>query len=139
MWLNHNDFMLRVSWCARKAAEASVEMLTGRRIFDTTPLDTKQLAPLNGKGANPADVLGAPATRQGSGKAGEHDQPRDRFWFGEGLRGSPGLSGSLEEICKTEIRFDRRGVVGHCFEKSPWLKASKVECDDCMRQHWPIK
>ena len=45
---------------------------------------------------------------------------------------SPGLSCSLEAICKAEIRFDRRGVVGHRFEKSPWLKAGKVECDDCM-------
>jgi hypothetical protein len=42
---------------------------------------------------------------------------------------SPGLSCSLEAICKTHIRFDRSGVVGHRFEKSAWLKAGKVECD----------
>jgi hypothetical protein len=44
---------------------------------------------------------------------------------------------TLETICKTGIRFDRRSVVGHRFEKSPWLKAGTVECDDCMRHGRP--
>ncbi len=37
---------------------------------------------------------------------------------------------TLETICKTGIRFDRRSVVGYCLEKSPWLKAGKVERDN---------
>src|ERR1700691_3280421 len=48
-----------------------------------------------------------------------------------------GLSCSLEAISETDIRFDRRGVVGHRFEKSPCLKTGKVECDDCMRHRGP--
>ena len=47
------------------------------------------------------------------------------------------FSYSLEAIRKAKIRFDRRGVVGHRFEKGPWLKAGKIECDDGMRHGRP--
>jgi hypothetical protein len=31
---------------------------------------------------------------------------------------------------KTDIRRDRPGVIGQRVEKTPWLKARKVECDE---------
>jgi hypothetical protein len=37
---------------------------------------------------------------------------------------------SSEAKRKTNVRFNRRGVVGHGFEKSSWSETGKVECDD---------
>src|SRR5271156_3035044 len=40
------------------------------------------------------------------------------------------LSCSLEAIREAEICSDAAGIVSHRVEKSPGLKAEKVECDD---------
>lgn len=46
--------------------------------------------------------------------------------------------GSLEAIRKTDICGDGAGAVGHRVEKSPRLKAGKVECnDDVLRRSPP--
>jgi hypothetical protein len=40
------------------------------------------------------------------------------------------LSCSLKAIGKTDVSGDRPGIVGYRVEKTPWLKAGQVKCND---------
>jgi hypothetical protein len=57
---------------------------------------------------------------------------------GESRRADKFLSlDALGTIGEADVRCDRRGVVGHCFEEGPRLKAGKVEGDNGMRHGSP--
>jgi hypothetical protein len=48
-----------------------------------------------------------------------------------------GLLGFLEAICKTDVPFDRRGVVSHRVEEGFWFKAGEIECNDRVTHRSP--